>query len=139
MSAELPPVDPLTAPWWDATREHRLLLQRCSGCGALQHHPRTVCTGCGATEGLGWVDASGIGRLDCATEVHRAPAPGVEVPYVVARVRLAEGPLLLTHLVGTAPQDAYDVDLEVGWRPLPDGRNLPVFHVRGATDNERGN
>jgi uncharacterized protein len=132
VEAELPPVDATTAPWWDATRERRLLIQSCIACGHLQHYPRALCTGCGGTE-LGWVEAAGTGTVDSFSVVHRA-LPGFEAPYVVARVRLTEGVVLLSNVV--APTDDATLDHEalrcdqpvrLRWRPLSDGRALPVF------------
>jgi uncharacterized OB-fold protein len=121
------PVDEVTAPWWEATREERLTVQRCLACGRLQHYPRALCTGCGGTD-LDFTDVSGLGTVDSFTVVHRAPRPGLDVPYVVARVRLAEGPLLLTNLVDADPGSwRCDAPVKVAWRPLPDGRRLPVF------------
>lgn len=128
----LPPTDELTAPWWDATREHRLLLQSCGGCGARQHHPRYLCTACGRTDGLGWVACDGAGAIDTFTVVHRAPRPGLALPYLLARVRLDDGPVLLTNLVDVDLDTAADpvaigARVVLRWRDLPDGRALPVF------------
>lgn len=122
--AEVPPADELSASWWEATREHRLTVQSC-GCGHVQHPPRGLCTACGSTERLEQVDAAGAGTVDSFTVVHRAPRPGAEAPYVVARVRLAEGPLLLTRL----PLQDWTIGdpVAVDWIDLPDGRALPVF------------
>ncbi|GAA2211643.1 Zn-ribbon domain-containing OB-fold protein [Nonomuraea monospora] len=118
--------DEITAPWWAAAREGRLLLQRCTECGHLQHYPRALCTSCGGGE-LGWRESAGFGVVDSFTEVHRAASPGMAVPYVVARVRLDEGPVLLTNLVGEGPW-CCDQRVRVAWRDLPeDGRRLPVF------------
>ncbi|MBB5873373.1 putative OB-fold protein [Allocatelliglobosispora scoriae] len=120
------PEDEVTAPWWAATRERRLLLQRCDGCGTVQHPPRALCTTCGLLGPHGFVEASGHGTVDAFTVVHRAPAPEVAVPFTLARVRLDEGPILLTHLVGVAVPRC-DVPVHLAWEPLPDGRALPVF------------
>lgn len=111
--------------WWDATRDHRLLLQRCGSCGRLQHYPRALCTHCGAHDGLGWVDAAGEGSVWSFTTIHRSPQPDVAAPYTVALVRLREGPVMLSAL---EHDDARcDEAVTLRWRPLPDGRNLPVF------------
>lgn len=128
MSNETPEADEVTAPWWLATRERRLLLQECAGCGAVQHPPRAVCTTCGATDRLGWTVSGGAGAVDACTVVHRAPAPGFLPPYLVARVRLDEGPVLLSNVV-TGDLGAVQIGdrVRVDWRPLPDGRALPVF------------
>ncbi len=124
----LPPQDDLTAPWWDATRECRLLLQRCDACGSVQHHPRYVCTSCGSTDRLGWVGCSGAGAVDSFTVVHRPPRPDLVAPYVVARIRLDDGPVLLSHLVLAEQTDArIGARVSLSWAALSDGRHLPVF------------
>jgi uncharacterized OB-fold protein len=122
--------DEVSQPWWDATRKRRLVIQRCQDCGHWQHYPRALCTGCGGMA-LTFEPASGRGVVDTATTVMRTVHPELPAPYVVARVRLAEGPLLLTHLID-AGQDAAGLigrRVAVDWAPLPDGRNLPVFRL----------
>lgn len=122
-----PPVEPdeITAPWWAATRESVLLLQTCRRCGHVQHYPRAVCTGCGGME-LGWTAASGRGVVDSYTMIHRSPDPALPAGYLLARVRLAEGPILVTHLVGIDTPRC-DQPVILAWAPLIDGRQLPVF------------
>lgn len=124
---EVPPADDLTADWWQATREHRLVLQRCAGCGHHQHPPRAVCVRCGDTGRLGFVAASGDGTVDTFTVVHRAPRLDLVVPYTIARVRLAEGPLLLTRLTDDGAGWRIGDPVTVDWVDLPDGRALPIF------------
>ncbi len=123
----VPDPDEVTAPWWDATRARELLVQVCPA-GHRQHPPRALCSVCGATDGLGWIPAEGRGAVDACTVVHRAPAPGFEPPYVVARIRLAEGPVVLSNVLADDP-GAVGIgdDVVLDWRPLPDGRALPVF------------
>lgn len=123
----LPPVDAVTEPWWDATRERRLLLQHCPACAAVQHPPRMLCITCGRDD-PGWIEAGGTGVVDAATVVLRPVHPGLTPPYVVARVRLAEGPVLLTNIVKSeAGAPAPGAPVELCWRKLADGRHLPVF------------
>lgn len=128
----VPPPDEVTAPWWDATREHRLVLQTCPRCvragrPGTQHPPRALCIRCGTDE-LSWAGSDGLGAVDSFTVVHRAPRPGVAVPYVIARVRLAEGVVLLTRLREREPDEwLIDDPVRVAWLDLDDGRALPVF------------
>jgi len=110
-------------PWWEATRARRLVLQTCQRCGHRQHYPRAVCTACGSGD-LGWTQASGAGTVVSHTTVHRSPSPRFAAPYVLALVRLAEGPQLLTTIDG---QVRCDAPVVLDWRPLTDGRHLPVF------------
>lgn len=126
--AERPLFGPMPegAAWWDATRERRLMVQRCLACGRHQHYPRTICTSCHATT-LELVEASGGAVVFSHTTVHR-PLPGFAAPYVVAVVQLDEGPRLLTNITGCDPEQVRsDMPVVVDWEPLADGRNLPVF------------
>lgn len=126
--AELPPLDEVSTPWWAATRERILLVQHCGRCDHDQHPPRAVCTCCGRTDRLGWRPAGEHGVVDSCTVVER-PAPGHAAPYVVARVRLPAGVLLLSNVETDDPHDVTVGDrLRLAWRPLADGRALPVFH-----------
>ena len=126
------PADPTTGAWWDATRAGTLLVQRCRTCGHRQHYPRGLCTSCSSTD-LEDTAASGRGVVYSFTAVHRAPHPAFQPPYVVALVRLEEGPTLLTNIVGCAPEElACDMPVEVRWEELPDGRRLPLFAPRGG-------
>lgn len=124
----VPPADVVTAGWWDATREHRLTVQRCAECSGVQHPPRALCIHCGRTDTLRFDNAAGTGVVDSFTVVHRAPFPDVEVPYVIARVRLDEGVICLTRLEKADP-DSWRIGdrVVVDWVDLEDGRALPVF------------
>jgi uncharacterized protein len=124
----VPAPDANTAGWWAATEEHRLTIQECAACDRRQHPPRNLCRHCGDTERLRLVDASGRGEVDSYTVVHRAPTPDLEVPYVIARVRLDEGVVLLTRLEGAEP-DSWRIGdrVAVDWVDLSDGRALPIF------------
>ena len=75
---------------------------------------------------------SGNGVVDSFTVVHRG-LPGYAAPYVVARVRLDEGPLLLTNLVGNEVDGwVCDAPVRVVWHALSDGRHLPLFAPASA-------
>lgn len=121
------PADGVTQAWWEATRHRMLVVQRCDACEAVQHYPRPVCTSCGLAEGFTYAEASGGGTIYSFTVVHRAPHEAFTPPYVVALVRLDEGPVLLTNITGGAP--ACDARVRLAWEPLPDGRNLPIFEM----------
>jgi uncharacterized OB-fold protein len=59
-----------------------------------------------ASEHVDWVAASGRARVLSFTVVRRpvSPAFAVDVPYIVALVTLAEGPTMMTNIVGCAPE-----------------------------------
>ena len=108
----LPSITPETAEYWAGCKRHELLIQRCNDCDAAQFYPRIFCTQCSGRN-LHWVRASGCATLMTFTTVHRAVSQAYagEVPYVVALVRLEEGPTMMTNVVGCA-----DVKLQIGMR-----------------------
>jgi len=107
----LPAPDPLSAVYWAAAAEGRLLIQRCPACGHRQHYPRAACTRCGTTPG--WEEASGRGTVHTFTVVRQNGAPGCrdEAPYVVAIIELEEGPRMMGNV--THPPDEVFVGLPV--------------------------
>lgn len=124
MSKPVAEPDNVTKEWWDATRHVRLLVQRCHDCGHHQLYPRSVCTSC-FSQNLGSIQSKGTGTVYSYTTVHRAPHPAFEPPYIVALVRLDEGPLVMCNLWADSPR--CDQRVAVVWEELPDGRRLPQF------------
>ena len=121
--------------WWEATRRRRLLVQECRSCGGRQHYPRAVCIRCGAVD-LGWTEASGGGSVYSFTHSRRSPDPDrFPPPYTIALIELDEGPRLLAALTGEGVRCGARVQLE--WRPLDDGRALPVFTTEAAEPEQR--
>ena len=55
---------------------------------------------------LVWEPASGRGELITFTIGHQSPSAGFESPYVLAVVRLEEGPQMVTNLVQCPPAAA---------------------------------
>ncbi|MBW6434366.1 OB-fold domain-containing protein [Actinoplanes hulinensis] len=90
-------------------------IQHCTSCGSYQHYPRPICVTCGGDR-PDEVEAAGTGTVDSFTVVHRA-----EELYVLARVRLTEGPVVLTHVTGV-PEPRCDQPVR-----LVEGSEPPVF------------
>ncbi|HVH07538.1 MAG TPA: Zn-ribbon domain-containing OB-fold protein [Myxococcota bacterium] len=101
-----PAADNETRPYWEGAARGELVLQRCTRCGSVQHRPRALCIACLAP-GVEHFVASGRGTVYSFTVTHQNQAPGFReaVPYVLAYVDLAEGPRLLTNVVGCAPAE----------------------------------
>lgn len=124
---QLPPASPESGPFWEATRERRLLLQWCTSCDEAVQFPRSFCPGCQQSS-LEWRDASGTGTVHAVTVEHNPAAMGEEEPYAVALVDLDEGPRFMTNIVGCEPTDVrIGMVVRVTWEALEDGRHLPLF------------
>lgn len=115
-------------PFWEATKERRLLLQYCRDSGRYQFFPRPVSLFTGRRR-LEWREASGRGRLYTFTVVHHpyTPAWTDHVPYVVGSVELEEGVRIMAHIVNCAP-DAVTIGmrLRLAWEARGEF-SLPVF------------
>src|SRR5437899_2621850 len=96
----LPVPDEAAQPFFTGAREERLMIQRCSVCGAVMWPARTRCTNCLAPE-PSWVQASGRGTLYSFVLMHQVFHPGFahEIPYNIAEVDLAEGLRIITNIV----------------------------------------
>jgi uncharacterized OB-fold protein len=114
----LPETLPLPQPstddagWWEAAREHRLVIQRCTNCGTFRHTPRPVCYNCRSL-GFEWAPVAGKGRIfsaiNCVHPVH--PAVREAVPYNVVLVELPEAGNV--RLVGNVVDTPYE-QIEIG-------------------------
>ena len=54
----LPVIDPESQPYWDALKQHRLLLKHCRACQRFHHYPRELCPHC-HSDALEWADGLG--------------------------------------------------------------------------------
>lgn len=130
MERTLPPLTPLTEPWFDACREGILTLQYCSDCSAYQFYPRILCSHCGGRE-LSWRASSGRGTVASFSVVRRAITKAYEAPYVVALIDLEEGPRLMSNIVDCAPEEvAVGQAVEVGFEAWSQTITLPVFRLQ---------
>ena len=50
----VPSSNALTEPFWEATRQHKLVVQYCEGCDKLVWYPREICPDCWTMEGIEW-------------------------------------------------------------------------------------
>jgi uncharacterized OB-fold protein len=125
----LPAINADSRPFWEACRDHVLQFQQCTACGHLRWPPSGICPQCHAGEAR-WVRSSGRGQVFSYVVYHMAfhPAFAADVPYVVAVVKLVEGPLLLTSIVQCDPGDVHcDLDVTVVWDDVTPEISLPKF------------
>lgn len=121
--------------WFEAAKEHRLVIQRCASCGTLRHPPGPCCPECASLE---WdsAEASGHGQVHTFVVNHHPRHPAFDFPLVVAVVDLAEGTRLITNLTGIAPEDVeIGIPVVLDWLDADPDLSLPVF--RPATTEDR--
>jgi len=135
-SAPLPPVqrDEASAEFFDAAADGRLLLRRCTACGHVRSPEVPMCTDC-ISEASEWLDAAGTGHVESWVVIHTKPGAdgsGPE-PRVVVTVELAEGPWMVSALMGV-PADAVTggMPVVVGFERPEGGEAMPVFRPAPA-------
>jgi uncharacterized OB-fold protein len=113
----LPAITTEAKPFWDAAAQQKLMIQHCQNCQAWVWTPRPSCHECGS-ENLQWTQMSGKGEVYSFTVIRqvvgRAASKAFEpdIPYVIAWVDLAEGPRLITNIVG-CPVDEVKLGMKV--------------------------
>ncbi|HVT67095.1 MAG TPA: Zn-ribbon domain-containing OB-fold protein [Trebonia sp.] len=142
--AVVPGMTELTAPYWEAAREGRLVVQECRSCHQIWHPPLPRCPHCHSAPhhgdpshgdpshgtGLGWRELSGAGTVYTYTVVRHPThfAFAGKIPYILAIVELAEGPRLVTALTGVEPDEVRGGQpVRVVFREVADGVTLPYF------------
>jgi uncharacterized OB-fold protein len=129
-----PAINPDNRFWFEAAREHRLVIQRCADCKSLRHPPGPCCPQCGS---FGWdtVEAQGEGHVHSYVVNHHPRHPAFEYPLVVAVIELAEGTRLITNMTGVAPGDVeVGMPVVLDWIDPDPGLSLPAFRPADPTE-----
>ena len=123
----LPSPDDEDGPFWEAAREHRLVLPRCTACGHVWFPPFAVCGRCQG-RGREWIEASGRGTVFGVAVFERQYMRAFPVPYHVALVELEEGPLMYGDVVDVDHDDVrVGMAVEVTFDDVTDEVTLPRF------------
>ena len=124
-----PMVTSTTEAFWKSTSEGRFILQRCDACDLVVWFPRKHCPECWS-ENLATFDASGEGTVYSYTIIRKVANEYKQAtPFVVAYVELAEGPRIMTNIVG-CDVDSVRVGMPVAieFHDTGEGNALYRFH-----------
>jgi uncharacterized protein len=124
----LPVITALNRGFWDHARAGRLAVQVCRDCGNAHFPDSPVCPEC-LGDAQAWQPVSGAGTLESWVEFHRAYWPGFSgaLPYLACLVRLAEGPVLVSNLVGGLEKARHGAPVHVVFEKLTEEITLPKF------------
>jgi enoyl-CoA hydratase/carnithine racemase/uncharacterized OB-fold protein len=125
----LPVVQPWSEEFWRASKQRRLLIQKCQDCQSLIFYPRKRCPECWS-KNLGWQEASGRAKVHTFTIMRDMVEPQFmpDLPYVLAMVDLEEGVRMMTRVVQCDPEAvAIDMPVEVVFEDVSDRHALPMF------------
>ena len=102
-----PQVSIETQPFWEAAKEGRFLIKRCTACEKPFWFPRNICPHCFSAD-TEWVESPGEGVIYTYSVMYRSPTG----PYAIGYVTLDEGPAVLTNFVDVAP-DGLSIGMRV--------------------------
>lgn len=125
------PANPLTRPFWEAAKKHKLVMQQCTKCKRFHWLPVPRCQTCGGD--LQWNELSGKGSVYTYTIVNRVVRNkqfADRVPYVVAMVELNEGPRFIAP-VQTEELEKVKIGtrVEVTFEDVDASTSLPRFKL----------
>jgi uncharacterized OB-fold protein len=124
-------------PFWDSVSGHAMKLQCCAECSAWRYPPGPICAECLSIDHE-WFPVSGDAVVMSWIVFRRAYFPAYPPPTNVIAVRLAEGPVMVSNLVGEEPRGNWiGCRLKLTYSQMPDGVVLPRFRIAGAA-LERG-
>lgn len=129
----VPVADELSAPFWNAARERRLVIQRCADCNYYNHPPRPFCDAC-LSQRLEFQPVSGRGTVYSFTVMHQRDVAGFEheAPFINIVVELEEQPMLM--MVANLPITERDrvrvgAAAEVFFEERAADRIMPQFRI----------
>jgi uncharacterized protein len=131
----LPVIEKWNAPYWQATKRHEFVGQRCRKCGYVHLPPGPVCTNC-LSDDQEWIQLNGKGTINSYGVYHQQWHSGFkdDIPYNVALIELAEGPLIISQVIG-CENDALACGLavEVTFDDVTPEITLPKFRLLGPS------
>jgi uncharacterized OB-fold protein len=116
-------------PFWDATREKKVLIQYDREAKKYQFFPRATSIYTGRKSNLEWREVSGRGEVYSFTIVRRArPSFQGHEPFFIAIVKLLEDVTVMANMVN-CPVERMQIGLKVKpyWSPLSNETHLLMF------------
>ena len=97
----LPRLDAVNRDFWTGGEQGELRIMQCRDCEGYVHPPRPVCNHC-LSDNVAPTVVSGRGTVATYTVNHQPWMPGMEVPFIYARVALDDVPgvFLSTNIIG---------------------------------------
>jgi uncharacterized OB-fold protein len=125
----------LDAPFWEAAREGRLVVQRCTRCAHAYWPTIERCGDCDGGAGHGeleWAEVPPVGRVWSYAVYHRVfdPRLEVEAPYVVVAVELDAGVCLPGRFVGDAEALTVGAEVVASFEALEPELIAPVWRMK---------
>lgn len=124
----VPKLDDINRAFWTGGAEGKLYINRCGDCGEFTHPPLPLCRHC-QSEHVSPEAVAGTGAIDTFTINYQPWAKDLEVPLVIARVRLdgVPGVYITTNIVNCPVEEVnFDDKVRVTFEEQ-NGIHYPLF------------
>jgi uncharacterized OB-fold protein len=125
----IPEMNDISKPYWDAVQREEFFLQRNKKTGNYLFIPRELASD-DFSQDLEWVKASGKGEI-ATFSIAKPPLfefYAAELPYVVAIIKLSEGPQMMSNIINCNPEDVHvGMNVKVTFEERKDGFKIPQF------------
>ena len=125
----------ITEPYWEGTKQGKLLAARCANCGHFRMPPSAFCPQCLAKT-IDWVELKTHGIVYSFTICTRSPFREIpDFTFIPVLVEFGEAPGIrfAGNLIDIDTKDVrIGMNVETGWTKTKDGWGVPVFRpVKG--------
>lgn len=106
MGPSRPIVGHYDKPMWDAFARGAFVVQQCTACGTTRYPPGPACPECLSCDAV-FEEVKGGGEILSWVRFHRPYFSDHLAPYNAVAVRLDEGPIVITNLLGEEPEGSW--------------------------------
>lgn len=130
MTTGIPPaVTEETAPFWDAAREGRLVVEQCAACGTASFPARGICRAC-RNRDMVPLEITSRGVVYSYTVNHQRWRADLDVPFAIVLVEFPDHPgvRVAGRVRGVDPEDVrIGMEVDVGFEAGTDDFMIPSF------------
>jgi len=124
--------EPDSEPFWEATKQHKLIYQTCNECKEVIFFPRRHCTNCGSLNSS-WLESRGEGSVYTYSVIMQSRHPAFKDlgAFAIGYIDLDEGFRMMSNIVGVNDpvKDIHcGMRVKVHWEDQgEDAVSLPMF------------
>lgn len=116
-----------SGPYWEAARNHRLVIRQCRDCNTGIFPPTAHCPHCGSWD-TPWTEVGGKGRLHAWTTMVHQLSPNYPTPYTVVVVELdGMAKVKVVSSIQGVPDLKKDQPMELWFEDIGEGAVLPQW------------
>ena len=119
--------------YWDAVKNHKLVIQKCGACEKYLQPPRPMCPQCHSMDTLEWVPSTGKGHVYSYIiyTTDRMAYPAIKLPYAVVLVEMEEGVRIVSNTVDIDTEEIHiGMPVEVTFVDVDKDLTLYMFKKR---------